>query len=185
MSTKLDQLIQTFNNFEHKNGLCLKFPDGFKIPDSPREFLYLFLTDYNDKYLTYNKENLNYPVTSTGRRRSVNETFDIILFYYPDYTVIKYFQDIYSVVYQIFESGGSVCCHFCSTIQRNVFLINSYSYQGFLRDNNLDISNKENFPYLFVWKKNVNKPNAYFWNNFNDPEICLELTGGKYILKEK
>lgn len=184
MSAKLDDLIQKFNNFEHKKGLYLKFPKGFKIPDNPREFLYLFLTDYNNKYSTYDKENLNCPVTPTGRR-SVNETFDIILFYYPDYTVIKYFQDIYSVVYQIFKSGGSVCSHFCSNIQRNVFLINSNYYQGFLKDNDLDISNEENFPYLFVWKKYVNKPNTQFWNDFNDPEICIELTGGKYILKEK
>lgn len=196
MSAKLDNLIQTFNNLEHKTRLYLKFPDKFQIPDNPREFLYLFLTDYNNKYLTYDKEkeekeNWNYPLTQKGLRRSINEVYDILTNYFPNYTVLEYFQDIYSVIHQIFESGGTVLCHYCSTIQRYVFLINGRHYKEFLDEGNLDNTNK-NFPYHFVWKRTgglrfPQQPELWheLWNDFNNPEICLELTGGKYIVKDK
>lgn len=180
MSPKLTALIQEFENFEHKNSLYIKFPDGFQLPDNPQDFLFNFLTNYSIFYNTFDeileKQNWIYPWTLPGKRRSVNETFDIVKYYYPNYTILQYFFDIYDVIYRIFNSNQTIICHYCNTINRYVFQVNSHNYKTFLKENNL-IKPHNNF-YSFAWL--VTTKNAEFWSEFHDFDIFQELTNGKY-----
>lgn len=100
------ELIREFKKLHHVDGLKLQNFPAEQLPENSAanssEFLFNFLVEYRKKYNTVNESGR--VVTTTGRyekgaghNRSVNEVFDLISSYYPNYSYENYFRDIYEV----------------------------------------------------------------------------------------
>lgn len=184
MSEKLTKLIELFNDLDRNPGIYLENLPPALIPADPQSFLFKFFMEFNDQLSTFNKD--KFPVTRTGKRRSFNEVYDLILTYFPEYQLLDYFADIYHVAARVWnETDKVILINFCPDIRKNVIYLygkadcNNYGY--FNRSVNYITHPSKNkyFPFYFHWcyKQYLSD----FTTLFYDEEITFELLEEKYI----
>lgn len=181
------KLVEEFDKIPRVNGLKLQNLPPAEIPENPADFLYLFFTDWSNKYKTI-AENDGHVVTGICRSRSLNETFDVVRNYYENYDLKKYFQNIYEMFVRLNienekkinnEKGseklpGLTYLFTCPDIQRVV------ASKGFSVKYSTNFAPpKPIFPYYFVHGGyfKIHHPLTHY---LYDESVCEYLLGNKY-----
>lgn len=173
-----------FNELEHIPHLKLNGLPPAEIPDNSADFLFIFLSNWNDKYPTVDCDNRT--VTALHKKRSAQETFDIIKSYFPKYTLIQYLKDIFTLLLKCNKEKdriwGFIILSYCCTVHRDIFLplfgCTFVSTRNFtLNDKNVD--SLMPVPIFAGTNSIYSIKSGYFWKYLNDPELI------KYILEYK
>lgn len=192
-------LVDEFNKLEHVSGAFLAGMTTASLPKLPVDFIEKFLTELSAAYLTKIKEPGGYEKTlcsangatgygHKGRRRSVQEIYDVLKNYYPDsdYGVVDYFRDFLEVIARLHKKGSEnnftniPQCIFCCTIGRPVvgfFERNSDEYKKYF-ETYFTPANSKIFPFPFYNRSyfNVN----CFWDSLIKEENLKYLVGNRY-----
>lgn len=178
--------IEFCSNYTNKN-IISEFPTQ-ELDDckNPIDWLFLFFTKWNKKYITVDHRNT--VITHECKRRSINEVYDLILTYFPDYQLKDYFADIYHVAARIWQENKTdekmgLFFHWCCSVRRNVFNFTDHSGWSTMLEKPLDI-----FPIPFHTKigsyHDTESASAPDFNNFRryfyNPETIEYLLGDKY-----
>jgi len=194
--------FEMFSKLDRKPGLTLK---DLPVELDPRfnsinsaDFLFNLMTSYNKKNFTIDEKgaqvtdrgNPNY-LGKIGRNRSINEIFDILISYYPNYQINDYLKDIYELAYKIYTYDGSdkrigvLGLFWCPDIKRSVYYINDRDCRGVLGGYDYDkacrLPVSSIFPMSFISNSVIrNFENGCIWKLIHDDEVILYLVGRKY-----
>lgn len=181
MTDKLKNLLLEFKKLERTAGpIRLRNFTLSKSDDSVQNFLFNFFTNYNKVLATENLKGLI--ITDTNKRRSINELFDLVKYYFPKVRKTQYFAAIYHAAARIWtETSYFIFVHWCGNVSRHViYLCKRSENPGYFEPtHSYFVSNKNKFfPINFVWTYISYKSD--FWKNFYDEEVTLELVGDIY-----
>lgn len=175
MCEKYENLVKLFLEIESPRILKL---DGY-VHDpkmSPADFIYNFLTDYSDNYVT--KDSDGNIVTFAGKHRSLTETFLIVSSYYENYQLKNYFVDFYSVVSRLPKRFWLINC---PNIKKPVLYLRDIPIIGFRKDM---LPTHDLFPYP-VFGELISKENSILfcpiYQLLYDRDVVEFLVGSTYV----